>query len=315
MEVLRAIPPAVTAIYCIDDACPEQTGHYITATNIDPRVTVHVRPVNGGVGAATIDGYEMALAQGADICVKIDSDAQMDPSLIPFFVEPIMSEHADYTKGNRFFNVEDLVDMPRARLIGNIGLSFLNKFSSGYWNVFDPTNGYTAIHARVLERLPLAKIDSRFYFESDMLFRLGCLSACVKDIPIAARYGDEDSNLKIQNVMIPFFVKAVRNSFKRIFFRYILRDFAIASVFLMFSLIFLTIGFSYGFYYLAQSWFGGKLATPGQVMLSALPIIVGIQFGLSFLHYDIDSSPREPIHPYLPALRSTGTTTDAASSN
>ena len=49
--------------------------------------------------------------------------------------------------------------MPPARLFGNAVLSFLTKLSSGYWQIFDPNNGYTAIHASALRLLPLESID------------------------------------------------------------------------------------------------------------------------------------------------------------
>ena len=54
--------------------------------------------------------------------------------------------------------------MPLDRLIGNAGLSFLAKISSGYWHTFDPTNGFIAIHASLVELLPLDKIAKHFFF-------------------------------------------------------------------------------------------------------------------------------------------------------
>src|SRR5690606_32001950 len=150
----------------------------------DPRVRVIRHASNLGVGGAVITGYQAAIADGMDILVKLDGDGQMDASLIPDFIEPIINGEADYTKGNRFFDLEELRSMPRIRLIGNAVLSFMTKFSSGYWNLFDPTNGFTALHADVARYLPLSKISKRYFFESDMLFRLNTLRAVVHDIPM-----------------------------------------------------------------------------------------------------------------------------------
>src|SRR5690606_29907223 len=122
-----------------------------------------------GVGGAIMTAYRQALEDGMDIVVKIDGDGQMNPELLPLFVKPIVDGRADYTKGNRFFRLESLQDMPRIRLIGNSALSFLTKLSCGYWNIMDPTNGYTAIHTSVLRELPLDKIEKRYFFETDML--------------------------------------------------------------------------------------------------------------------------------------------------
>jgi hypothetical protein len=60
--------------------------------------------------------------------------------------------------------------MPRVRLFGNSLLSLVSKFASGYWDIMDPTNGFTAVHRDALALLPLDKIDRGYFFESDMLF-------------------------------------------------------------------------------------------------------------------------------------------------
>src|SRR6185436_11975030 len=104
-------------------------------------------------GAAMVTGYRHALELGADIVVKMDGDDQMDAKYLVPLIEPILAGEADYTKGSRFFYTRQLRRMPLVRQIGNLGLSFLTKASSGYWDVFDPTIGYSAVHRRVLEVL------------------------------------------------------------------------------------------------------------------------------------------------------------------
>ena len=92
----------------------------------------------------------------------------------------VISEHeADYVKGNRFFSSRTIAAMPALRLFGNAGLSFLTKLSTGYWDLFDPTNGYTAIEAQVARELPVDALHKRYFFESDMLFQLAVLRARV----------------------------------------------------------------------------------------------------------------------------------------
>lgn len=241
-------------------------------------------------------GYKSAIEDGMEILVKIDSDGQMDPSLILDFVEPIFSGEADYTKGNRFFDLEKITEMPVIRLFGNAVLSLMCKISSGYWNLFDPTNGYTAIHADVARRLPFEKISQRYFFETDILFRLNTLRAVVVDIPMDAKYGDEVSNLKISKIVGEFMVKHARNFFKRIFYNYYLRDMSLASIELPVGIIFLIFGLLYGGGHWIQSSLDGISNTAGTVMLSALPIIAGIQFLLGFVGHDVSSVPVRPIH-------------------
>lgn len=192
--------------------------------------------------------------------------------------------------------------MPRIRLIGNALLSFLTKLSSGYWHVFDPTNGYTAIHGAVLRELPLDKISKGYFFESDMLFRLNITQAVVRDIPMRAVYEDEQSNLNIRAIIFNFLSKHTRNFYKRIFYSYFLRDFSIASIQLMLGTAFLLFGLIFG----SVKWWlaaeEGVTASAGTVMLSALPVLIGVQMILSFLQFDMQGKVRPPIHKDLTRL-------------
>ena len=214
LGVLSRIGDQVSSIIAVDDACPDGSGEYIRKHSRDPRLTVLFHEENKGVGGAVMTGYRYAAAAGATVMVKVDGDGQMDPALIRHFVRPILDGEADYTKGNRFYNIEDVRSMPPLRLIGNAALSFMTKFSSGYWNIFDPTNGYTAISAAVFLKLP-DKTKSRYFFESDLLFRLGTMRAVVCDIPMSAVYADEHSNLRIDLVFNQFLVGHCVNTFKR----------------------------------------------------------------------------------------------------
>jgi len=170
LSVIGAIGPEVESIYAVDDACPEGSGGFIEKNNTDPRVRVLYHVENQGVGGAVITAYKAALIDGIDVVVKIDGDGQMNPALVPNFVRAIVRGKADYTKGNRFYRPESLRSMPWLRLFGNAGLSFVNKMSTGYWPIMDPTNGYTAIHTAVLRELPLDKLARGYFFESDMLY-------------------------------------------------------------------------------------------------------------------------------------------------
>jgi glycosyltransferase involved in cell wall biosynthesis len=141
LDVITNIGSEVERIFVIDDCCPEHSGNFVQANCSDPRVNVIRNDQNQGVGGAVITGYLAAISEDMDIIVKIDGDGQMDPRLIPRFVAPILKGQADYTKGNRFYDLRNISRMPTARLFGNAVLSFLSKLSTGYWNLFDPTNG------------------------------------------------------------------------------------------------------------------------------------------------------------------------------
>ncbi len=298
--VIAAIGPECARIYVVDDACPERSGDFVAANCSDERIRILRHSTNQGVGGAVMTGYRAAVDDGAAVIVKIDGDGQMDPRLLRYFIAPIVAGEADYTKGNRFYDLGDVARMPGIRIFGNAVLSILAKLSTGYWSMFDPTNGYTAIHARLVQYLPLAKISSRYFFETDILFRLNTLRAVVVDIPMRAVYGDETSNLRVSRIAVEFLGKHVRNFFKRLFYNYFLRDMSIASIELVIGTLLLGFGVTFGAYHWLQSAKQGVAAPVGTIMLSALSVLTGLQFVLAFLSYDIAAVPRRPIHDLLP---------------
>lgn len=299
LDVIARTPPLVSRIYVVDDACPDHSGRFVEEHCKDDRVQVLYHEINQGVGGAVLTGYAAAIREAMEVIVKVDGDGQMDPALIPMFVRPITDGEADYTKGNRFFDLEVVHTMPRARLLGNAALSFMTKFSSGYWNLFDPTNGYTAVHVDVARHLPLTKISQRYFFETDMLFRLNILRAMIVEIPMAAKYADEVSNLKISKVIGEFSFKHCRGFFKRIFYNYYLRNMSLASLELPLGIALLLFGTLFGSYQWIASAKDGVTTSAGTVMLAALPFLMGIQLILAFLGHDIASVPTRPIWKHL----------------
>jgi dolichol-phosphate mannosyltransferase len=293
IQLLSAIGDEVSHILVVDDCCPENSGKLVESECNDPRVTVIYHEENKGVGGAVKTGYQHAMNLDVKAIVKLDGDYQMDPSLIPHIAAPVVSGEADYHKGNRFYNVDVVRTMPPLRLFGNTMLSFMTKLSSGYWSLFDPTNGFTCISPKALAYLPLDYIADRYFFESDMLFRLNILRAVVKDMPMSATYADEESNMNIGSEIPIFMAKNTSNFFKRILYNYFIRDFSYASLELVVGTILILFGSIYG----GINWIGhtraDSFASAGTVMISGLPIILGLQMFLGFLQNDISNQPTE----------------------
>ena len=299
-NVLAQIGPEVSKIYCVDDACPEQSGSVVSKyMGKDPRLVLLNHTKNMGVGGAVITGYKAAINDNVDIIVKIDGDGQMDPSMVPKIIAPIVSGEADYVKGNRFFDLEGVQAMPFMRRIGNAGLSFFSKISTGYWSLFDPTNGYTAIHAKVANVLPFNKISKRYFFESDMLFRLNTFRAVIADVPFKAIYQDEKSNLNIWKALFVFPFLHTKNFFKRLFYNYFLRNFSFASLNLLWGFALQVFGLSFGLIKWHESTQRGVATATGTVMIAALSIILGFQMVLNFFNFDMSETYRNPIHKRL----------------
>jgi len=300
LNVLNGIGPEVTKIFLVDDCCPFDTGKIAKRKCSDPRLEVIFLDDNQGVGGATMAGYVSALEDGAEIIVKLDGDGQMQPEYIPTLVKEIAQGKADYTKGNRFHFPEDIEEMPLLRQVGNLTLSFINKLVSGYWNIMDPSNGYTAIHSSVLRMLPLNSISRRYFFESDMLFRLGTVRAVVRDIPMPASYKvSTPSNLSISAVCLNFPPKYIKRFFKRIAYTYFVRDFNAGSLKIVFGLTLFVSGCSFGLYHWIKNASAGIPSPTGTIFLAALPLIFGFQLLLSALLWDISNAPKEVLQNRL----------------
>lgn len=295
LGVIAAIPPTVQRIYCVDDACPQASGDLIEAQCADPRVSVLRHASNQGVGGAVITGYVRAIADGAEIIVKIDGDGQMPLDMLDSLLQPILSGRADYTKGNRFYFLRDVEGMPPARLLGNAALSFITKLSSGYWSIFDPTNGFTAIHRAALTRLRLETIKQGYFFESDMLYHLYMARAVVADVPVRAKYGGETSSLAIRSTILPFLAGNMRNFVRRLVYTYYIRDLNMASLELLLSLPLLLGGMLWSLWHLWRSIETGIAATAGESMIGVLPIIMGFQLLLAAIQYDTQNLPTLPL--------------------
>lgn len=295
LSVIQSIDSRCDAIYVVDDKCPDGSGQLVRQQCADPRVKVIFHEENAGVGGAVISGYRQALADHMDIVVKIDGDGQMDPSLLRDFIAPILAGEADYTKGNRFYDLRNVSRMPVIRIFGNAALSFLTKLSSGYWNLFDPTNGYTAIHRHALSQIDTDRLSRRYFFETDMLFRLNLARAVVVDIPMDAKYEDEISNLKISKILFEFVGKHVRNFGKRIFYNYFLRDMSAASFELSLGLLLLLFGAAFSIYHWAHSYALNTSTPTGTIVIGMVALLSGLQLVLAFVNHDVQAVPRRPL--------------------
>ena len=306
--VISELPDYLRYIIVVDDASPDDTSGVVKAlASRDRRILLVRHEQNQGVGGAMLTGFQKALELGAQVIVKIDGDHQMDPAYIPALITPLLQGKADYTKGNRFRDLEALQHMPLIRRIGNLGLSFLTKAATGYWNCFDPTNGFFAIRAEMLAELPLEHIDRRYFFETSMLANLYLLGAFILEVPMPARYRGERSNMSIWRILGEFPVKLFTTFLRRILLRYYLYDFSMMSVYLLTGLPLILFGLIFGSIKWIQYAKLGVPAPTGTVILPTLALILGIQILLSAIEIDMNSAPKTPrSQPFLWTTKTRG---------
>jgi glycosyltransferase involved in cell wall biosynthesis len=290
-DVIMRMPQYVDLIVVVDDASTDATAQKAEEFG-DPRVQVIRHPAQRGVGGATISGMRSALGRSADLIVKVDGDGQMDPARIADLLAPLVHEGYDYAKANRFLHSAALLQMPLPRLLGNFALTFLTKMASGYWHIFDPQNGFVAITANALRALDLDTIAEGFFFENDMLIHLNVFHRRVKDVPMPARYADEESHLRVNRVLLTFPPKLVRGFCRRLWEKYMLRDFSPIAVFWLVGAPLMLFGGTVGLLVWGNSLWSGRPASTGTVMLGILPFLIGFELILQAIILEIRESPR-----------------------
>jgi glycosyltransferase involved in cell wall biosynthesis len=289
-DVIRNLPSLVDHIIVVDDHSSDNTAAAAKAVT-DPRLTVIRLDHNQGVGGATLAGWDRAVELGAEVLVKMDGDGQMDPNGLPTILDPVRTGAADYTKGNRFLHARELVRMPLSRRIGNIGLSFMAKLASGYWNMFDPNNGYLAIHASVYKMLDRRRLHPRFFFENSLLLELGLQRAVVRDVYMPSRYNDKVSHLSEAKAFLQFPPMLFKGVIRRIVIQYFVRDFAAVSLFLVSGNFLTAFGVLWGAWHWYLSAVAGVVTPTGTVMIAVLPLILGLQILLQAFVLDIQNVP------------------------
>lgn len=290
-RVIGTLPEEIDDIIVVDDACPESSGNVAQELQ-NGKVEVFWHTENKGVGGAMKTGYEAALKKGAHVVVKLDGDGQMDPNQIHKLLIPLLTNKADYAKGNRLYSLKTVKSMPKVRLFGNVVLSFLSKISTGFYQIFDPNNGFTAISADALKLLEFSEINERYFFESDMLYQINSVGLQAVDVPMTAIYGEEVSNLRVGHSIFYFLARHTKNAFKRIFLTYFVRDFSVATLQLILGMAIGTWGVVLGVTSWLYSMHSGIPSQPGTIVLVAILCITGLQLLLSFINYDISLSRR-----------------------
>lgn len=290
--VIQTMPDFVDHIVVVDDCSPDNTSAVVTLAG-DDRVVLIRHEVNQGVGGAIITGHLAAIDLGSDVNVVMAGDAQMDPRHLPSLLDRVTHDGYGFAKANRFFAPESFQGMPAHRVFGNIVLSFMTKLASGYWNLFDPQNGYTAVRTEVLRRIPLHRVSRRYSFENDMLIHLNILQVGAVDVPIPAVYADEVSSIRLRKVVPELLNLLTRGFWRRIWYRYVLWSFSPIALLLALGLTLFGVGICIAIWVCFQI-IGSVVATAATVMLAALPLMIGSQMLISALQLDILASPSQP---------------------
>ena len=289
-RVVTTSPQLVDHVIVVDDASTDATADAARDT-ADARLEVIELEQNQGVGGAILAGHRRALELDADVSVVMAGDAQMDPDHLPALLDPIADGSAQFTKANRFYAYGSFDGMPRHRVFGNVVMSFMTKAASGYWGLFDPQNGYTAIHRTALERLTFDRIAKRYDFENDLLIHLNILGVTARDVPVPALYAEEVSGMRLGKVAPALLARLWRGFWHRIWRKYVLQSFSPVALMLFSGLALLLVGLAVGIFILANT-LGPPVASAGTVVMCVGPLLSGLHLLIFALFLDIQEGTR-----------------------
>ncbi|MDR3404070.1 MAG: glycosyltransferase family 2 protein [Chthoniobacter sp.] len=301
VDVVDSIVALADFIIVVDDCCPDKSGDFLRKAHSDPKLTVLFHEENQGVGGAMITGFKTAIDLGADIVVKMDGDGQMEAKHLPRLIGPLIARKADFAKGNRFYDLRALRTMPLVRRLGNFGLTLLSKAASGFWHLSDPTNGYFALRANALRLLNFHLLAPRYFFEISLLIQLNVIRAVAVDVPIPAKYADENSSLSPWRALCTFPAKLAGGLIHRIWWRYFIYDINIVTVFLITGAVLFFGGGAFGAWRWSHNWMYGREQSAGTVAVAMLPMILGFQMLLQAVVLDMMDKPDAPISDVLDA--------------
>ena len=294
-HVIETMPVYVDQIVIVDDGSQDGTCNRVRAyTNDDfqkDRVILIVHTENHGVGGAIATGYEWCRDNAIDIAVVMAGDAQMDPADMSALLEPVVTEKADYAKGNRLFTGDAWKQIPRVRYLGNSAMSLLTKIASGYWHVADSQSGYTAINQRALKMIDWKQMYKRYGQPNDLLVRLNIYNFKVHDVPIKPIYNiGEKSGIRPLRMIPKLSWLLLKLFLWRMWQKYVIRDFHPLVFFYLMAFILLIVSIPLGLRVFIKWFILDGVIPPINALAWMSSVIAGLQSLFFAMWFDMENN-------------------------
>jgi dolichol-phosphate mannosyltransferase len=190
--LVRALLPQLAStsiehtVLVVDDGSPDGTGE-IADRLADEHEQVRVlhRPRKQGLGRAYLAGFGVALAEGAELVLEMDSDFSHDPADVPRLLAATGA--ADLVLGSRYVPGGGVKDWGIVRRALSRGGSAYARLLLGV-PVRDLTGGFKCFHRRVLETIDLEGVHADGYgFQIELTYRAVKAGFTVAEVPITFR--------------------------------------------------------------------------------------------------------------------------------
>jgi glycosyltransferase involved in cell wall biosynthesis len=184
-DVTEQLPEA--DILVVDDGSSDSTA--TAALRAGARV-LRLR-LNCGYGVALQAGFKYASRHGYELVAQMDADGQHLGRYLPDVLGPVSSGEADLVVGSRFLDGDGHYQPSVAR---KVGMELFGRIAALIMRqpVTDPTSGYQAMNAKVVELFCTAVYPSDFP-DADVLVLLHRSGFTVAEVPVQMRTYDGPS--------------------------------------------------------------------------------------------------------------------------
>ncbi|MEX1264201.1 MAG: apolipoprotein N-acyltransferase [Actinomycetota bacterium] len=188
-QVLRGVrkAPHDVDLLVVDDSSPDGTAAVVRdVMSTEPHIRLVQRPLRSGLASAYLEGFRLALDEGYDLVVEMDSDLSHDPTELPRLLDAAAAG-ADLVVGSRYVPGGSVTNWSRARVALSRGGNAYARFMLGV-ELHDATSGFRVYRRALLADLMADPIASQGYgFQIELVLRSWRLGATLVEVPITFR--------------------------------------------------------------------------------------------------------------------------------
>lgn len=185
IELVLAQPTPIS-ILVVDDNSSDGTAAIVRSKMEEASDRVHLIERGGklGLGTAYLRGFRFALARDFTYVCEMDADLSHDPDDLPRLIEPVRADEVDLAIGSRYVNGVRVINWPLSRLVLSYSAGIYTRAITRL-PILDVTAGFKCFHRRVLEALPLDRVNSDGYaFQVEMHYRTWRAGFRIREIPV-----------------------------------------------------------------------------------------------------------------------------------
>jgi len=178
--------PTPISILVVDDNSEDGTAAVVRAAMDEAPDRVHLIERSGklGLGTAYLRGFRYALARDFAFICEMDADLSHDPDDLPRLIETVETGQAALAIGSRYVGGVRVINWPLPRLVLSYAAGIYTRAITRM-PIRDVTAGFKCFHRRVLEALPLDRVNSDGYaFQVEMHYRTWRAGFDIEEVPV-----------------------------------------------------------------------------------------------------------------------------------